>query len=1303
MGNLGPRRVKDIFRNWLQADTGNQGVNGTLVRVQDGKGTNLPIRLSTAEVRIDGNLTVDGTLTGTVHTVTSITGNAGTATALQAGGADRIKLDGIATGATANSSDATLLNRTNHTGTQAISTVTNLQTSLDAKAPLASPTFTGVPAAPTAAVGTNTTQIATTAYVRGEVNALINAAPGTLDTLDELAAALGDDANFAATVTTSLAAKAPLASPALTGTPTAPTASTGTNTTQIATTAFVNASVTAGTASPTFTGVVTIPAGAVGAPSLTTTGDTNTGLWFPAADTVAVSTAGAERLRVRSNGITVINSDTNAGTGVDYPLQVNGTASGVAPGAVVSRWSADTTAPVYALAKSRGTAVGTRGIVADGDTLGQVIFRGDDGTGWIGAAEIRAQVDGTPGTNDMPGRLSFLTTADGASAVTERMRIDSSGNVGIGTTSTTANRVRIGGNVTGGTTAYQLQASATIQSDVSGTSGCFVTAPATAATAFTLSNLYHFYATQPALGAGSAVTSQMGFHAGSSLTGATNNYGFYSNLASATGRYNFYAAGTADNFFNGHVQISGTKRLIVATTDPGSIGASAANPPRVVIDGTSSSANCNIAMHNTSSGGQVAGEIWHAKSLAAGGTPTVTNGVLLGASRFYGHDSAAFGEAAVISVQADAAMSAGSTPGRMMFSTTASGAVAATERMRITSAGYVQIGGTTANIAQVFVNHDSATAPTALLLRDSLATGAADSGNTVEFNFNDGSSNRSTGYIKCLKENATVGNTAAYMILGTRAAGSGGVSERLRISSEGVITVAANGYVTASGTEWSYRQINTSSTIGHRNHHLFQRSLSAGAVTAGTNLGGLAMGGHTGSGYTSGFDGGAEISAFAEGTWTTSSAPTRLAFYTTAASSVTPGERARIDSDGVVLVGSTASRQVGSVGGSSYGVQIEKLGMAIVRNSSSNAAAFLTMGKSRGTVSGAVTIVQADDELARMEFCGADGVDLNSPAARISVFVDGTPGSDDLPGRMLFYTTPDGSATPAERMRIDNAGKVGVNMTPAAGVFGNTGRLCVAETSVHPAQFMRFAADAFGCDVQITKSRHATIGSHTIVQSGDTLANIQFGGSDGSAYQQAAAIAVQVDGTPGASDMPGRMLFYTTPDGSATVAERMRITASGTVSVGGAYDAEGLRVTQTASAVNRVEVTGATTGNSPVLRSNGSNTNIALTVGTTGTGQISFATNGAATEQARIAHVASAVNYILMQGGATGTPPIIQTGGSDTNRDIKLSAAGTGVVDLGTTSATTATAGAQTLPANPAGFLNLKLNGTAIKVPYYNA
>ncbi|HBB0680138.1 TPA: phage tail protein [Escherichia coli] len=122
---------------------------------------------------------------------------------------------------------------------------TTINNALALKAPLASPAFTGTPTAPTASQGTNSTQIANTAFVKAAITALINGAPGTLDTLKEIAAAINNDPNFSTTINNALALKAPLASPALTGVPTAPTAAQGTNNTQIATTAYVRAAISA--------------------------------------------------------------------------------------------------------------------------------------------------------------------------------------------------------------------------------------------------------------------------------------------------------------------------------------------------------------------------------------------------------------------------------------------------------------------------------------------------------------------------------------------------------------------------------------------------------------------------------------------------------------------------------------------------------------------------------------------------------------------------------------------------------------------------------------------------------------------------------------------------------------------------------------------------------------------------------------------------------------------------------------------------------------------------------------------------
>jgi len=157
------------------------------------------------------------------------------------------------------------------------SITSSVQGQIDLKASLSSPALSGIPTAPTAAPGTTTTQIATTEYVHFEINDLLNGAPAALDTLNELAAAINDDANFAGTVTTALGLKAPLASPTFTGTVILPN-STITEA-MIAANAITNDKISASAAidqskisglvsdlnlkapkaSPTFTGTVTVP------------------------------------------------------------------------------------------------------------------------------------------------------------------------------------------------------------------------------------------------------------------------------------------------------------------------------------------------------------------------------------------------------------------------------------------------------------------------------------------------------------------------------------------------------------------------------------------------------------------------------------------------------------------------------------------------------------------------------------------------------------------------------------------------------------------------------------------------------------------------------------------------------------------------------------------------------------------------------------------------------------------------------------------------------------------------------------
>jgi Chaperone of endosialidase len=128
-----------------------------------------------------------------------------------------------------------------------------------------------------------------------------------------------------------------------------------------------------------------------------------------------------------------------------------------------------------------------------------------------------------------------------------------------------------------------------------------------------------------------------------------------------------------------------------------------------------------------------------------------------------------------------------------------------------------------------------------------------------------------------------------------------------------------------------------------------------------------------------------------------------------------------------------------------------------------------------------------------------------------------------------------------EKIRIDASGNVGLGTTTPGAVVDihNASSLLILNT---------YRNDAAGSSVFFQKSRSATIGTNTIVQNGDAIGSVYFNGANGTGYSEAALIRGSVDGTPGATnDMPGRLQFYTTPDGSGTLTERMRITNGGFV------------------------------------------------------------------------------------------------------------------------------------------------------------
>ena len=130
-------------------------------------------------------------------------------------------------------------------------------------------------------------------------------------------------------------------------------------------------------------------------------------------------------------------------------------------------------------------------------------------------------------------------------------------------------------------------------------------------------------------------------------------------------------------------------------------------------------------------------------------------------------------------------------------------------------------------------------------------------------------------------------------------------------------------------------------------------------------------------------------------------------------------------------------------------------------------------------------------------------------------------------------------------IKITGSGKLGVGVTPSVPVdIGAT------STSMRQTRWSNVAIQ--GAGIAIRRSRGASVGSDTIVQDGDSIAALNFQAYDGDNFVQAALIKAFVDGVPGSGDMPGRLVFYTTPAASTTAVERMKLDSAGLLTMTGA-------------------------------------------------------------------------------------------------------------------------------------------------------
>ena len=155
--------------------------------------------------------------------------------------------------------------------------------------------------------------------------------------------------------------------------------------------------------------------------------DSNTGIFF-GSDIIGFAEGGAEAMRIDSSGRVLIGTTATVNPSAITPQLCLEGLTNDSSTVCFARNSNDVGAPNLYFAKSRGTSLGSKTIVQNGDFLGIIGAVGADGSDFDStAAEIRFAVDGTPGANDMPGRIEFRTTADGAASATERLRITANG------------------------------------------------------------------------------------------------------------------------------------------------------------------------------------------------------------------------------------------------------------------------------------------------------------------------------------------------------------------------------------------------------------------------------------------------------------------------------------------------------------------------------------------------------------------------------------------------------------------------------------------------------------------------------------------------------------------------------------------------------------------------------------------------------------------------------------------------------------------------------------------------------------
>jgi len=545
------------------------------------------------------------------------------------------------------------------------------------------------------------------------------------------------------------------------------------------------------------------------------TNDTNTFIRFPGSDVTEFYNGNSESARIDSSGRLLVG--TSSALSFASPASTvniqsfSANPNGLAIVSSTSNVTQDAGSSLVLARRAGGGALTATLLV------GSLQYQGFDGTNYLNCASIEAFVDGTPGTNDMPGRLVFSTTPDAGSTPVERMRITSDGNVGIGTTSP-SQKLEIYQSSTGAFSTVRI----------------------------------------------------------------ANADGVGLNLAARSGQnVSIYSTSSSDDLLLG---TNSTERMRI--TSDGNVGIGTTSPDELL---------------------HIQGDTAEFKGTNTNSINTITGTEQVFKFAIEGQRNAVYGPAGSIIFRQDAStwssVNANNKPTRIEFCTqdTSTSDVSETPRLVINNLGNVGIG--TTNPTEVLNVQGNILATGRIRAKDGTI-------GDVGLGFED---DHNVGLYR--PQSDTLGFVTSS-------------SERARIDSNGKVLINNTTAPTASPASLAKFTI-TGNTISQGNIGYINLHNSA-TIANNFSLGAINFTGQGTNGYT-----GAQIVAVAEGTWTDTSYPTRLVFFTVNSSGTVPAERMSISNEGYIFPDSTSRAQKASIastvnggfralaGGSTAGVRYE--------------------------------------------------------------------------------------------------------------------------------------------------------------------------------------------------------------------------------------------------------------------------------------------------------------------------------------------------------------------------------------------